>query len=70
MEVWIKAHPLLFIAFVLWTIIWKGLALWKSAGLRQKYWFTAILVLNTFGILEIVYLFIVARKYKVEVVEN
>lgn len=51
-----------FFALYLWSIIWKGLALWKAAGLKQKNWFVAILVLNTIGILEIVYLFYFAKK--------
>jgi hypothetical protein len=37
-------------------MVWKGLALWRASQYKQKYWFVAILVLNTIGILEIVYL--------------
>ena len=55
---------------VIWTLAWKGVALWRSAGLRQKWWFVALLLINTLGILEIIYLFLVARKYKVEVIEE
>lgn len=55
---------------VVWTMIWKGLALWRSAGLRQKWWFIALLVVNTMGILEILYLYVFSRGYKVEVVEE
>lgn len=67
---WLNAHPAMAGVLIVWSLIWKGFALWKSAGLRQKYWFMVMLVLNTMGILEIIYLFAVARKYKVEVVEN
>ena len=62
--------PWLIVAAIVWTLIWKGLALWRSAELRQRWWFVALLVINTLGILEIVYLFLVTRGYKVEVVEN
>ncbi len=62
--------PWLIVAAVVWTLIWKGLALWRSAELRQKWWFVALLLINTLGILEIVYLFLVTRGYKVEVVEK
>ena len=41
---------------VLWTIILKGYALWHSARNSQKWWFIVLLVVNTLGILEIVYL--------------
>lgn len=40
-----------------WTIFWKGLALWRSAGKKQIIWFVLILVVNTMGLLEIVYVF-------------
>jgi hypothetical protein len=67
---WVDANPLLFVAIILWSMIWKGFALWRAGGLRHKGWFIAILLLNTFGFLEIYYLFVVARKYEVEVVES
>ncbi|MCR4261050.1 MAG: DUF5652 family protein [Candidatus Colwellbacteria bacterium] len=62
--------PLLLIAAIIWTLIWKGFALWRAAELKQKYWFIAILLINTLGILEIIYLFLVAKNYKVEVIEE
>ncbi len=64
-----EINPTFFFFAVVWTFIWKGLALWKAAGLRQKGWFIAILLLNTLGILEIIYL-LAKRKYKVEVVNK
>ncbi len=62
--------PLFVVLAIIWTLVWKGFALWKAAELRQKYWFIAILIINTLGILEIIYLFLVARKYKVEIIEK
>jgi hypothetical protein len=47
---------------LLWTFFWKGLALWRSAQYKQKYWFIAILLLNSIGILEIAYLFAFSKK--------
>ncbi|OGH03157.1 MAG: hypothetical protein A2798_01875 [Candidatus Levybacteria bacterium RIFCSPHIGHO2_01_FULL_37_17] len=52
---------LLFVAY-LWTLLWKGIALWRAANLKQRNWFVAILVLNTLGILELAYLFYFANK--------
>lgn len=48
----------------IWSVVWKGIALWKSVKFNQRNWFIVILVLNglTFGILEIVYLFWFAKK--------
>lgn len=46
-----------------WSIIWKGLALWRAAKNRQAKWFAALLIINTAGILEIIYLLAFADKY-------
>lgn len=46
----------LFVAALVWTIVLKGFSLWYAARGEQKWWFVALLVVNTLGILEIVYL--------------
>jgi len=53
---------LLVISF--WTIIWKGLALWKSARKNSTVWFIVLLIVNTLGILEILYIFIFSKMGK------
>jgi methionyl-tRNA synthetase len=52
---------ILFVVYI-WSLLWKGLALWRAAQLKQRNWFVGILILNTIGILEIVYLFFFAKK--------
>lgn len=47
---------------ILWTIPWKGVALWRAARGCHKGWFVVLLVVNTLGILEIIYIFIFSRK--------
>ena len=54
--------PILQFALFAWSIAWKGVALWNAAKNSQKNWFIAILVINTVGILEIIYLFRFAKK--------
>ena len=49
------------VLLVLWSLFWKGLALWHSGRRREPWWFVIILIVNTFGILEIIYLFAVAK---------
>ncbi|MBI5457787.1 hypothetical protein HY971_03625 [Candidatus Kaiserbacteria bacterium] len=44
---------------VLWSLLWKGLALWRAAKRGDMWWFIAFLFLNTLGILEIIYIFVV-----------
>ena len=52
----------LLVILVAWSFIWKGFALWHSAKVDEKYWFVAILLLNTVGIAEIAYLFYFSKK--------
>lgn len=47
----------MFLLFVLWMLIWKGFALWFAAREESKWWFIALLVFNTMGLLEIIYIF-------------
>ena len=46
----------------IWTVIWKGLALWRAASNRSKVWFVVLLLVNTFGILEILYLYVFGKR--------
>lgn len=48
----------------LWTLPWKGMALWKSAKKSELWWFIALLLINTLGLLEILYLFVFSKKEK------
>lgn len=57
-------NPIPLLLIIVWSLFWKGLALWRAAQNKQKYWFIAILPLNTAGILEIVYLVGFAKKGK------
>ena len=67
---WAGIHPVVIVLMVLWSLVWKGLGLWRAANLRQKKWFIALLIINTLGILEIIYIFLISRKYRVEVIEE
>jgi methionyl-tRNA synthetase len=54
-------HPAILGIFLLWSLVWKGLALWKAATKKQLLWFILILIINSLGILEIIYIFILNR---------
>lgn len=51
-----------FILALVWVLPWKGYALWTAAGTRNKRWFIALLILNTFALLDIFYIFYIAKK--------
>lgn len=55
---------------MVWSIIWKGVALWKAGRAGSKVWFILLLILNTLGILEIIYIFLVSKKKPKDVVES
>lgn len=57
----ISIFSVLFFLAILWTVAIKGYALWHAAKRNEKWWFIALLVVNTFGILEIAYLIFVAK---------
>ncbi|MDP3994046.1 MAG: DUF5652 family protein [Candidatus Doudnabacteria bacterium] len=54
--------PEILIPLFIWSLAWKGFALWRAARKEQKGWFVAILLINTFGILEIIYLLTIGKK--------
>jgi len=43
-------------------LVVKGMALWDSAIKRKKAWFIALLILNTLGILPLIYLICFKKK--------
>lgn len=64
MENFIIQNPWIILIIMLWVLPWKAVALWKAARLSHKWWFIALIVINTLAILDIIYIFIVARKAK------
>ena len=46
----------IFLVILIWSLVIKGYALWHAAREGQKAWFIALLIANTFGILELAYL--------------
>lgn len=62
METFIQNNIWLFVISMLWILPWKGYALWTASQTRSKRWFIALLLLNTFALLEIFYIFYIAKK--------
>jgi len=60
----ILSNPFIILIILLWTIPFKAVALWRAARREEKKWFIALLVLNTLAVLEIIYIFIFAKKRK------
>jgi hypothetical protein len=47
---------------IIWSLIWKGIALWKAARNSHTAWYVIMLIINTAGILEIIYIFGFSKK--------
>ena len=52
------------VLLMLWTIPWKGYALWKAAQKKDKWWFIIILVINSVALLEAAYIFHFSERKK------
>lgn len=58
-EAWVG---ILVAAVTLWSLPWKGIAMWRAARASDKKWFAALLILNTAGILDILYIYVFSVK--------
>ena len=64
METFYKYKLGLVLISIVWVLPWKGYALWTASQAKNKRWFIALLVINSFAILEIFYIFYIAKKTK------
>ena len=63
----IALNPIVFGIVVIWALAWKCWALWESARKGQKGWFLALFVISSFGVLEAIYIFFIAKAHKKEI---
>jgi len=66
MEEYLLENLWIILLTIAWVLPWKGVALWKAAKNHHKWWFIAILVINTLAALEIIYIFIFSKKKSTE----
>jgi len=67
MPMWARIILLL---VIVWSLIWKGLALWASARKGDKTWFVVFMVLNLLGIPEILYIYFFSKMDKKDSSQN
>lgn len=53
------------VAAVTWSLAWKAASLWRAAKNDSKPWFAALLLSNTLGALDAIYLFGVDRRHRI-----
>lgn len=69
-EIPVLYFTIVFIILVLWVFYWKGMALWKAARREEKWWFIVMLVINTLGILEILYIYYFSERENINKQDN
>jgi hypothetical protein len=57
----IYTNPYTMFLLATWVIVWKGMALWKAARNNSKYWFVILLIINSVGLFEILYIFFLSK---------
>ena len=50
------------LAVIVWSYAWKCIALWKAARRDQVGWYVVIALAPPFGLLEMIYVFLVAPR--------
>ena len=70
MELFSQQNIWVLLLLMAWVFPWKGIALWKAARLGQTKWFIALLIINTLAILEIFYIFVIARKKSQDLIKT
>jgi len=66
-EQFIMQNQWIIFLLILWTLPWKGVALWRASRNGHKKWFIALLVINTLAVLEIIYIFFFSKKKETSV---
>jgi hypothetical protein len=61
MDTLLGLNPVWIAVLIIWSLVWKGLALWRAARKEEKGWYIALLVINTLGLFEIIYYFLIAK---------
>ena len=52
---------IIFMIAAVWAFFWKAIALWHAARRNESTWYILLLIINSIGILEIIYLYTVVK---------
>lgn len=55
---------IIILILAVWTFYWKYRALWHAAKHEHKIWFGVLMLINTLGVLEILYLHVFSKYRK------
>ena len=63
------ADKLIVLVLAIWSLFWKCYSVWTAAKNNHRWWFLALVIFNTIGILDMIYIFAVAKKKLTDVKE-
>ena len=58
---------ILYVALIIWELVWKLMGMWTAAKNKSILWFIFIGIINTIGILPILYIYIFSKMGREEV---
>jgi predicted Co/Zn/Cd cation transporter (cation efflux family) len=61
---WLCVLIPIIVVLAIWDIVWKLIGLWKAGRNNELGWFIAIALINSIGILPIIYILIQRKKNK------
>lgn len=63
-EITIYTNLWIAVPLVIWTLAWKGRGMWRAAQNRQPVWFIVMFLVQSLGIIPIVYLALLQKAPK------
>lgn len=55
-------ETIIIVILTIWSVLWKCYSVWHAAKNGHKKWFIALVILNTIGILDMIYVFRILKK--------
>ncbi len=55
---------IIFTVVFIWDLVWKGLGMWMASKKNSPTWFIVMLVINSIGILPILYIYVFSEMGK------
>jgi hypothetical protein len=54
-------YMVVFAILAVWSSVWKGMAMWKAGRKNSVVWFIVLFLVNTAGILDILYIYVFSQ---------
>lgn len=55
------SNNIIWVLVIIWDVVWRGIAMWRTAQQKKKIWFVVLLLINSVGILPLIYLLFIEK---------